>query len=68
MTQGYYLKKFQKDFSDYIEKTLQALAAALEIIAALLKIKNEEVILLRILIASAIPFARNGAKWFRYKF
>ena len=55
MTQGYYLKKFQKDFSDYIGKknvfAVSSAAAALEIIAALLKIKkNEEVILPRILI------------------
>ncbi len=68
MTQGFYLKKFQKDFSDYIGKknvfAVSSAAAALEIIAALLKIKkNEEVILpAHTYCASAIPFARNGAK------
>ncbi len=68
MTQGYYLKKFEKDFSNYIRKknvfAVSSAASALEIIAALIKIKkNEEVIIpAHTYCASAIPFARNGAK------
>ncbi len=68
MTQGYYLKKFEKDFSNYIGKknvfAVSSAASALEIIAALIKIKkNEEVIIpAHTYCASAIPFARNGAK------
>ncbi len=68
MTQGSYLNKFQKDFSKYIGKknvfALSSAAAALEIIAALLKIKkNDEIIIpAHTYCASAIPFARNGAK------
>lgn len=68
MTQGSYLKEFQKNFSKYIGKknvfALSSAAAALEIIAALLKIKkNDEIIIpAHTYCASAIPFARNGAK------
>jgi perosamine synthetase len=68
MTQGSYLKEFQKNFSKYIGKknvfALSSAAAALEIIAALLKIKkNDEIIIpAHTYCASAIPFARSGAK------
>ncbi len=68
MTQGIYLKKFQKDFSKYIGKknvfALSSAASALEIIAVLLNLKkNDEVIIpAHTYCASAIPFARNGAK------
>ncbi len=68
LTQGKYLKKFESDFSKYIKKkntfAVSSAAAALEIIAALLKLKkNDEIIIpAHTYCASAIPFARNGAK------
>ena len=68
MTQGSYLKKFEKNFSKFIKKknvfALSSAASALEIIAALLNIKkNDEIIVpAHTYCASAIPFARNGAK------
>lgn len=68
LTQGYYLKKFENDFSKYIGKknvfAVSSAAAALEIIAILIDIKkgDEVIIPAHTYCASAIPFARNGAK------
>ncbi len=68
LTQGKYLKKFEKSFSDYIKKknvfAVSSAAAALEIIALLLNLKkgDEVIIPAHTYCASAIPFARNGAK------
>lgn len=68
LTQGKYLKKFENNFSKYIKKkntfAVSSAAAALEIISALLQIKkNDEIIIpAHTYCASAIPFARNGAK------
>jgi len=68
LTQGTFLKKFEKDFGNYIGKknvfAVSSAAAALEIIALLLKLKkNDQVIIpAHTYCASAIPFARNGAK------
>ena len=68
LTQGKYLKKFESDLSKYLKvKNIYALssaAAALELIAILLNIKkNDEIIIpAHTYCASAIPFARYGAK------
>ena len=68
LTQGKYLKRFEKIFSNYIQKSnvyaLSSAAAALEIISLLLNIKkNDEIIIpAHTYCASAIPFARQGAK------
>jgi perosamine synthetase len=68
LTQGKYLKKFEKDFSKYIKKknvfAMSSAAAALEIIALLLKLKKGDEIIIpaHTYCASAIPFARQGAK------
>lgn len=68
LTQGKYLKIFEKNFSKFLNKknvfAVSSAAAALEIIAALLNLKkNDEVIVpAHTYCASAIPFARNGAK------
>ena len=68
LSQGYYLKKFEKNFSDYIGKknvfAVSSAASALENYCCIVKNKkNEEVILpAHTYCASAIPFARNGAK------
>ena len=68
LTQGKYLKEFEKNFSNYIKKknvfAVSSAAAALEIIAILLNLrKGDEVIIpAHTYCASAIPFARNGAK------
>ena len=68
MTQGSYLNKFEKNFSEYIGKknvfALSSAASALEIIAALLNLKKDDEIIIpaHTYCASAIPFARNGAK------
>ena len=67
LTQGVYLKKFESVFELRKEKNVFAVssaAAALEIIALLLKLKkNDEVIIpAHTYCASAIPFARNGSK------
>ena len=68
LTQGKYLKKFEERFAKYINKknvfAMSSAAAALEIIAILLKIrKGDEIIVpAHTYCASAIPFARNGAK------
>ena len=68
LTQGKYLKKFEFDLSKYLNVknvfALSSAAAALEIISILLNIKkNEEIIIpAHTYCASAIPFARNGAK------
>ena len=68
LTQGKYLYKFEKDFSNYIKKknvfAVSSAAAALEIIALLLNIKKSEEVIIpaHTYCASAIPFARNGAK------
>tara|TARA_A100001011_G_scaffold177050_1_gene185748 strand:- start:670 stop:1854 length:1185 start_codon:yes stop_codon:yes gene_type:complete len=68
LTQGPFLKRFEKDFGNYIGKkntfAVSSAAAALEIIALLIKLKrNDQVIIpAHTYCASAIPFARNGAK------
>ena len=67
LTQGSYLKRFEKNFGSYIKKknvfAVSSAAASLELIALLLDIKNDEIILpAHTYCASAIPFARNGAK------
>ena len=57
---------FEKSFANYLGKNVYAVssaAAALEIIALLLDIKKDEIIIpAHTYCASAIPFARNGAK------
>ena len=68
LTQGKYLKGFEKVFSKYIKKknvfAVSSAASALEIISLLLNLKkNDEVIIpAHTYCASAIPFARRGAK------
>ena len=68
LTQGVYLKKFEKIFSKYINKknvfAVSSAASALEIIALLLKLKkNDEIIIpAHTYCATAIPFARQGCK------
>ncbi len=68
LTQGLYLSKFEKDFSKFLGKknvyAVSSAAAALEIIAILLRLKkNDEIIIpAHTYCASAIPFARNNAK------
>ena len=68
LTQGKYLREFEKNFSRYIKKknvfAVSSAAAALEIIALLLNLKkgDEVIIPAHTYCASAIPFARNGAK------
>ena len=68
LTQGKYLKKFESDLSKYLKvKNIYALssaAAALELIAILLNIKKDDEIIIpaHTYCASAIPFARYGAK------
>ena len=68
LTQGKYLKKFEYVFSKYIKKenvfAVSSAAAALEIISLLLNLKkgDEVIIPAHTYCASAIPFARQGAK------
>ena len=68
LTQGKYLKEFEYVFSKYIKKrnvfAVSSAAAALEIISLLLKLKkgDEVIIPAHTYCASAIPFARQGAK------
>ena len=70
LTQGKYLKQFEKAFAKYINVSqknvfaLSSAAAALEIIAALLKLKKDDEVIIpaHTYCASAIPFLRNGAK------
>ena len=68
LTQGKYLKKFEYVFSKYIKKknvfVVSSAAGALEIIASLLNLKkgDEVIIPAHTYCASAIPFARQGAK------
>ena len=68
LTQGKYLKEFENVFSKYIGKknvfAVSSAAGALEIIALLLNLKkNDEIIIpAHTYCASAISFARNGAK------
>jgi len=68
LTQGKYLHEFENKFSKYIKKknvfAVSSAAAALEIIALLLNLKkgDEVIIPAHTYCASAIPFARNGAK------
>lgn len=70
LTQGKYLTQFEKAFAKYINVSqknvfaLSSAAAALEIIAALLKLKkgDEVIIPAHTYCASAIPFLRNRAK------
>ena len=68
LTQGEYLNKFQIVFGNYIGKknifAVSSAAAALEITAILLNFKkgDEVIIPAHTYCATAIPFARNGAK------
>jgi dTDP-4-amino-4,6-dideoxygalactose transaminase len=68
LTQGKYLREFEKIFAKYIGKknvfAVSSAAAALEIISLLLNLKkNDEVIIpAHTYCASAISFARQGAK------
>ncbi len=68
LTQGKYLKLFEKKFGNFIKKSnvfaVSSAASALEIISLLLGIKkNDEIIIpAHTYCATAIPFARNGAK------
>jgi len=68
LTQGKYLKLFEKNFGKVIGKknvfAVSSAAAALEIIALLLKIKKGDEIIIpaHTYCATAISFARNGAK------
>ena len=68
LTQGKYLKEFEFVFSKYIKKknvfAVSSAASALEIISILLNIKkgDEVIIPAHTYCASAIPFARQGAK------
>lgn len=68
LTQGEYLKKFEHTFSKYINKknvfAVSSAASALEIISLLLNFKKGDEIIIpaHTYCASAIPFARNGAK------
>ena len=68
LTQGQYLTRFENLFSKYIRKrnvfAVSSAASALEIIALLLKLKkgDEVIVPAHTYCASAIPFARQGAK------
>ena len=68
LTQGRYLKHFEGVFSKYIDKknvfAVSSAAGALEIISLLLNLKkgDEVIIPAHTYCASAIPFARQGAK------
>ena len=68
LTQGKYLNEFESNFSKYIKRknvfAVSSAAAALDIIALLLNLKkgDEVIIPAHTYCASAIPFARNGAK------
>ena len=68
LTQGHYLKSFESIFSKYIQKNnvfaVSSAAAALEIISLLLRLKKKDEVIIpaHTYCASAIPFARNGAK------
>lgn len=68
LTQGKYLNLFEKNFAKYIKSSnvlaVSSAAAALEMIASIIDLKkNDEVIIpSHTYCASAIPFARNGAK------
>ena len=68
LTQGKYLRKFEEVFAKYIGKknvfAVSSAAAALEIISLLLKLKkgDEVIIPAHTYCASAISFARQGAK------
>ena len=68
LTQGKYLQLFEKNFAKYINSpnvlAVSSAASALEMIASIIKLKkNDEVIIpSHTYCASAIPFARNGAK------
>jgi len=68
LSQGKYLKKFEEVFGKYINKknvfAVSSAAGALEIISSFLNLKkNDEVIIpAHTYCASAIPFARQGAK------
>jgi len=68
LTQGKFLEKFENVFSKYIGKknvfAVSSAAAALEIIALLAGIKKDDEVIIpaHTYCASAIPFARSGAK------
>ncbi len=68
LTQGKYLQKFEEAFAKYIGKrnvfAVSSATGALEIISLLLNLrKNDEIIIpAHTYCASAIPFARQGAK------
>ena len=65
-TQGKNLKIFEKDLSNYLKKknifAVSSAASALEIISLLLNIKKNDEIIIPLPGASAIPFAKRGAK------
>ena len=68
LTQGKFLNKFENNLSKYLKTknifAVSSAAAALEIIALLINLKkgDEVIIPAHTYCASAIPFARNGAK------
>lgn len=68
LTQGKFLNQFENDLSKYLKTknvfAVSSAAAALEIIALLIDLKkgDEVIIPAHTYCASAIPFARNGAK------
>ena len=68
LTQGKFLEKFESTFSKYIGKknvfAVSSATAAFEIIALLADIKKDDEVIIpaHTYCASAIPFARNGAK------
>lgn len=68
LTQGKYMKKFEQVFSDYhggcFSFAVNSCASALELAAAMIEIKpgDEVIIPAHTYCATAIPFARRGAK------
>lgn len=68
LTQGKFLNKFEVNLSRYLKTNnifaVSSAASALEIIALLLDLKKEDEVIIpaHTYCASAIPFARNGAK------
>jgi dTDP-4-amino-4,6-dideoxygalactose transaminase len=69
LTQGIYLEQFQNIFSDYHDDggyafAVSSCAAALELAADLIKVEQGDEIIIpaHTYVASAIPFARRGAK------
>lgn len=68
LTQGKYLKKFETEFSKYVHSqnvlAVSSAASALEMIASIINLKKGDEVIIpnHTYCASAIPFARNGAK------